>query len=91
MKGTRKMTSIKVMMTEERKKHLKMICLENDKTITQYVLECLDKVCPLDREALQKELTAVEEQLSRYGGKLSYDERTALKIRRSELRKELGR
>lgn len=39
---------------------------------------------------VRNELTAVEEQLNRFGGRMSYEERTSLKIRRSELRKELG-
>lgn len=47
-------------------------------------------VDPLNEDAVRNELTAVEEQLNRFGGRMSYEERTALKIRRSELRKELG-
>ena len=57
------------------------------KTLSRYVLDMVD---PLNEGAVRNELTAVEEQLNRFGGRMSYEERTALKIRRSELRKELG-
>ena len=58
--------------------------------MTQYILECLDNVLPIGDYALQQELATIEEQLSRYGGKMSCDERTALKNRRNEIRKELA-
>ena len=80
------MTSIKIVLSEERKKRIKKASIEADKTLSRYVLDIID---PLDGNAVQKELQEVEEQLNRYGGRMSYEERTALKIRRSELRKEL--
>ena len=80
------MTSIKIVLSEERKKRIKKACIEADKTLSRYVLDIID---PLDGNAVQKELQEVEEQLNRYGGRMSYEERTALKMRRSELRKEL--
>ena len=80
------MTSIKIVLSEERKKRIKKASIEADKTLSRYVLDIID---PLDRNAVQKELQEVEEQLNRFGGRMSYEERTALKIRRSELRKEL--
>ena len=81
------MTSIKIVLSEERKKRIKKASIEADKTLSRYVLDIID---PLDGNAVQKELQEVEEQLNRFGGRMSYEERTALKIRRSELRKELG-
>ena len=80
------MTSIKIVLSEERKKRIKKASIEADKTLSRYVLDIID---PLDGDAVQKELQEVEEQLNRFGGRMSYEERTALKIRRSELRKEL--
>ena len=80
------MTSIKIVLSEERKKRIKNASIEADKTLSRYVLDIID---PLDGDAVQKELQEVEEQLNRYGGRMSYEERTALKLRRSELRKEL--
>ena len=80
------MTSIKIVLSEERKKRIKKASIEADKTLSRYVLDIID---PLDGDAVQKELQEVEEQLNRLGGRMSYEERTALKIRRSELRKEL--
>ena len=80
------MTSIKIVLSEERKKRIKKARIEADKTLSRYVLDIID---PLDGNAVQKELQEVEEQLNRFGGRMSYEERTALKIRRSELRKEL--
>ena len=80
------MTSIKIVLSEERKKRIKKASIEADKTLSRYVLDIID---PLDGDAVQKELQEVEEQLNRYGGRMSYEERTALKMRRSELRKEL--
>ena len=84
------MTSIKIALTEERKKQIKRICLEQDKTMTQYILECLDNVLPIGKNTLKQELATIEEQLSRYGGKMSCEERTALKNRKNELRKEIA-
>ena len=80
------MTSIKIVLSEERKKRIKKASIEADKTLSRYVLDIID---PLDGDAVQKELQEVEEQLNRFGGRMSYEERTALKIRRSELRKEV--
>lgn len=80
------MTSIKIVLSEERKKRIKKASIEADKTLSRYVLDIID---PLDGNAVQKELQEVEEQLNRFGGRMSYEERTALKLRRSELRKEL--
>ena len=80
------MTSIKIVLSEERKKRIKKASIEADKTLSRYVLDIID---PLDEDAVMKELQEVEEQLNRFGGRMSYEERTALKIRRSELRKEL--
>ena len=80
------MTSIKIVLSEERKKRIKKASIEADKTLSRYVLDIID---PLDGNAVQKELQEVEEQLNRFGGRMSYEERTALKIRRSELRKDL--
>ena len=80
------MTSIKIVLSEERKKRIKKASIEADKTLSRYVLDIID---PLDGDVVQKELQEVEEQLNRFGGRMSYEERTALKIRRSELRKEL--
>ena len=80
------MTSIKIVLSEERKKRIKKASIEADKTLSRYVLDIID---PLDGDAVQKELQEVEEQLNRFGGRMSYEERTALKMRRSELRKEL--
>ena len=80
------MTSIKIVLSEERKKRIKKASIEADKTLSRYVLDIID---PLDGDAVQKELQEVEEQLNRFGGRMSYEERTALKTRRSELRKEL--
>ena len=61
--------------------------MDAGKTLSRYVLDMVD---PLNKDTVRNELTAVEEQLNRFGGRMSYEERTALKIRRSELRKELG-
>ncbi len=80
------MTSIKIVLSEERKKRIKKASIEADKTLSRYVLDIID---PLDEDTVKKELQEVEEQLNRFGGRMSYEERTALKIRRSELRKEL--
>lgn len=80
------MTSIKIVLSEERKKRIKKASIEADKTLSRYVLDIID---PLDGNAVQKELQEVEEQLNRFGGRMSYEERTALKLRRGELRKEL--
>ena len=80
------MTSIKIVLSEERKKRIKKASIEADKTLSRYVLDIID---PLDGDAVQKELQEVEEQLNRFGGRMSYEERTALKMHRSELRKEL--
>ena len=80
------MTSIKIVLSEERKKRIKKASIEADKTLSRYVLDIID---PLDGDAVQKELQEVEEQLNRFGGRMSYEERTALKMRRSELRKEI--
>ena len=80
------MTSIKIVLSEERKKRIKKASIEADKTLSRYVLDIID---PLDEDTVRNELQAVEEQLNRFGGRMSYEERTALKIRRSELRKEL--
>lgn len=80
------MTSIKIILSEERKKRIKKASIEADKTLSRYVLDIID---PLDEVAVRDELKGIEEQLSRFGSRLSYEERTALKMRRSELRKEL--
>ena len=80
------MTSIKIVLSEERKKRIKKASIESDKTLSRYVLDIID---PLDEDTVMKELQEVEEQLNRYGSRMSYEERTALKMRRSELRKEL--
>ena len=80
------MTSIKIVLSEDRKKRIKKASIEADKTLSRYVLDIID---PLDGNAVQKELQEVEEQLNRFGGRMSYEERTALKMRRSELRKEI--
>ena len=75
------MTSIKIILSEDRKKRIKKASVDAGKTLSRYVLDLID---PLN------ELKTIEEQLNRFGGRMSYEERTALKIRRSELRKELG-
>lgn len=80
------MTSIKIVLSEERKKRIKKASIEADKTLSRYVLDIID---PLDENTVRNELQEVEEQLNRFGRRMSYEERTALKIRRSELRKEL--
>jgi uncharacterized protein (DUF1778 family) len=87
MKGQIAMTSIKIVLSEDRKKRIKKASVDAGKTLSRYVLDMVD---PLNKDTVRNELTAVEEQLNRYGGRMSYEERTALKIRRSELRKELG-
>ena len=76
------MTSIKIVLSEDRKKRIKKASVDAGKTLSRYVLDMVD---PLNEDTVRNELTAVEEQLNRFGGR-----RTALKIRRSELRKELG-
>ena len=81
------MTSIKIVLSEDRKKRIKKASVDAGKTLSRYVLAMVD---PLNKDTVRNELTAVEEQLNRFGGRMSYEERTALKIRRSELRKELG-
>ena len=81
------MTSIKIVLSEDRKKRIKKASVDAGKALSRYVLDMVD---PLNEDAVRNELTAVEEQLNRFGGRMSYEERTALKIRRSELRKELG-
>ena len=75
------MTSIKIVLSEDRKKRIKKASVDAGKTLSRYVLDMVD---PLNKDTVRNELTAVEEQC------MSYEERTALKIRRSELRKELG-
>ncbi len=80
------MTSIKIVLSEKRKKRIKKASIEADKTLSRYVLDIID---PLDDDTVRKELQEVEEQLNRFGGRMSYEDRTALKMRRSELRKEL--
>lgn len=70
----------------QNQKRIKKACIEADKTLSRYVLDIID---PLDENTVRNELQAVEEQLNRYGGRMSYEERTALKMRRSELKKEL--
>jgi hypothetical protein len=87
MKGQIAMTSIKIVLSEDRKKRIKKASVDAGKTLSRYVLDMVD---PLNKDSVRNELTAVEEQLNRFGGRMSYEERTALKIRRSELRKELG-
>lgn len=86
-KGQITMTSIKIVLSEDRKKRIKKASVDAGKTLSRYVLDMVD---PLNKDTVRNELTAVEEQLNRFGGRMSYEERTALKIRRSELRKELG-
>ena len=81
------MTSIKIVLSEDRKKRIKKASVDAGKTLSRYVLDLID---PLNEDIVRNELKTVEEQLSRFGGRMSYEERTALKIRRSELRKELG-
>ena len=81
------MTSIKIVLSEDRKKRIKKASVDAGKTLSRYVLVMVD---PLNEDTVRNELTALEEQLNRFGGRMSYEERTALKIRRSELRKELG-
>ena len=81
------MTSIKIVLSEDRKKRIKKTSVDAGKTLSRYVLDMVD---PLNKDTVRNELTTVEEQLNRFGGRMSYEERTALKIRRSELRKELG-
>lgn len=87
MKGQIAMTSIKIVLSEDRKKRIKKASVDAGKTLSRYVLDMVD---PLNEDTVRNELTALEEQLNRFGGRMSYEERTALKIRRSELRKELG-
>ena len=81
------MTSIKIVLSEDRKKRIKKASVDAGKTLSRYVRDMVD---PLNEDTVRNELTALEEQLNRFGGRMSYEERTALKIRRSELRKELG-
>lgn len=82
------MTSIKIILSEDRKKRIKKSSIDEGKSLSKYILDLID---PLHNEELVKnELNTIEEQLNRYGSRMSYEERTALKIRRSELRKELG-
>ena len=81
------MTSIKIVLSEDRKKRIKKASVDAGKTLSRYVLDMVD---PLNEDTVRNELTALEEQLNRFGGRMSYEERTSLKIRRSELRKELG-
>ena len=81
------MTSIKIVLPDDRKKIIKKARVDAGKTLSKYVLDMVD---PLNKDTVRNELTAVEEQLNRFGGRMSYEERTSLKIRRSELRKELG-
>jgi hypothetical protein len=81
------MTSIKIVLSEDRKKRIKKASVDAGKTLSRYVLDMVD---PLNKDTVRNELTAVDEQLNCFGGRMSYEERTALKIRRSELRKELG-
>ena len=81
------MTSIKIVLSEDRKKRIKKASVDAGKTLSRYVLDMVD---PLNKDTVRNELTAVEEQLNRFGGRMSFEEGTALKIRRSELRKELG-
>jgi hypothetical protein len=87
MKGQITMTSIKIVLSEDRKKRIKKASVDAGKTLSRYVLDLID---PLNEDTVRNELKTVEEQLNRFGGRMSYEERTALKIRRSELRKELG-
>ena len=81
------MTSIKIVLSEDRKKRIKKARVDAGKTLSRYILDLID---PLNEDTVRNELQTVEEQLNRFGGRMSYEERTALKIRRSELRKELG-
>ena len=53
------MTSIKIVLSEERKKRIKKASIEADKTLSRYVLDIID---PLDGDAVQKELQEVEER-----------------------------
>ena len=73
------MTSIKIVLSEDRKKRIKKASVDAGKTLSRYVLDMVD---PLNEDTVRNELTALEEQLNRFGGRMSYEERTALKIRR---------
>ena len=70
------MTSIKIVLSEDRKKRIKKASVDAGKTLSRYVL---DRVDPLNEDTVRSELTALEEQLNRFGGRMSYEERTALK------------
>lgn len=78
------MTSIKIILSDERKKKLKKAAIDQSQTLSQYILERVD---PNGGNDIQTELKAISERLERYGGQLSKDEREALKNRRNELRK----
>ena len=55
------MTSIKIVLSEDRKKRIKKASVDAGKTLSRYVLDMVD---PLNEDAVRNELTAVEEQLN---------------------------
>ena len=59
------MTSIKIVLSEDRKKRIKKASVDAGKTLSRYVLDMVD---PLNKDTVRNELTAVEEQLNRFGG-----------------------
>lgn len=73
--------SIKIILTTEQKKDIKRAALEQDKTISRFILDIIFN----DSDKNKDRINYITEQLQRYGGSMTAEQRAELKAEKKQL------
>lgn len=77
--------SIKIILSTEQKKQIKRQALESDKTISKYVLDLIFEEEKNAAETPEQRIAYITEQLQKYGGSMSAEQRAELKNEKKAL------
>lgn len=83
------MTDVRIYCSENYKKQIKMLAVSKDTTISELLLEIINKAIPEANNNLQKEIENINNTLAKSGSKMTVEERQVLKNRRNEIKKIL--
>ena len=72
---------IKIILTTEQKKQIKRAALENDKTISNFVLDLIFNADTRNKERIDY----ITEQLQKHGGSMTAEQRAELKAEKRQL------
>lgn len=83
------MTDVRIYCSEDYKKQIKMLAVSKDTTISELLLEIINRVIPEANNNLQEEIENINNTLAKSGSKMTVEERQVLKNRRNEIKKIL--